>query len=158
MVGGQHEARVVRAQTRGEHASSPRPPGGLQVLGYAARTTLLLFQNVDVPTGVNGLLLAWIRDLWDWMHAVLVPVSWRTNAAAVAVTHGEEDTVTPHSAVPRLNLQVLVHDDPATTAGALFADCLLRHEIVRSLHSDTNVGIVSTTWKFDLLEGIRRTP
>ena len=48
--------------------------------------------------------------------------------------------VAPHRPVPCLNLQVLVHDEPATTAGILVAEGLLRREIVRSLLADASVG------------------
>ena len=79
---------------------------------------------------MNGLLLTRVRDLRDRMHTALVPVSWSTNATVVVVAQSEERTVASQRAVPGLNLQVLVHDDPITTAEALLAEGLLGHEIV----------------------------
>ena len=43
----------------------------------------------------------------------------------------------------------IVHDDPATSARTLLAESLLRHEVVRSFHSDAHIGNVRTFWKFD---------
>ena len=45
----------------------------------------------------------------------------------------------------------IVHDDPATSARTLLAESLLRHEVVRSFHSDAHVRNVRTSWKFDPL-------
>ena len=112
----------------------------------------LLLQNVDVPTRVDCRFLTRIRDLRDRMHAFArFPVIWRPDAAEVAVTDDEEDTITPHTACACLNLQIHVHDDPSTTAWTLLAEGFLVHEIVGSLHSSAHVGIVGSTWKFDLL-------
>ena len=105
------------SQTCGEHARTPRPPRRLLILGRTASAPPLLLHNVDVPARVDCLFL---RDLRDRMHAFArFPVTWRPDAAVVAITDGEEDTITPHSACACLNLQILVHDDPSTTAWTL---------------------------------------
>ena len=79
---------------------------------------------------MDGLLLTRVRDLRDWMHTALGPVSWSTNDTVVVVAHSEERTVASQRAVPHLSLQELVHVDPITTAEALLAEGLLEHEIV----------------------------
>ena len=140
MVGRKDKARVVRSQTCGEHARTPRPPRRLRILGRTASAPPLVLQNVDVPARVDCLFLTRIRDLRDRMHAFArFPVIWRPDAAVVAVTDGEEDTITPHSASACLNLQILVYDDPSTTAWTLLAEGSFGMKQFGSLHFDAQL-------------------
>ena len=120
---------------------------GFKFLG-PQQTTTPLPVNADVPASCMACSSPRSSAPGD---AALVPVSWGTNATVVAIALGEEHTVTPHRAVPCLNLQELVHDDPPTTTGTLLEVCLLRHETVQNLQADANVRDTNFAGEFNLL-------
>merc|ERR1712130_91471 len=78
VVGCHDETCIMWAKTRGEHTGAPWPPRRLQSLApvYA----------LQVDAGMQGLLLAWIRNLWDWRHHPVLRVA---NATVVAVSDRE---------------------------------------------------------------------
>mmetsp|Transcript_97285 Transcript_97285/g.274254 ORF Transcript_97285/g.274254 Transcript_97285/m.274254 type:complete len:320 (+) Transcript_97285:320-1279(+) len=117
------------AQARGEHASAPRPPSGLQFLAAPGH-------DLHVVHRVQGLLLTGVRDLGHRRH---LPVRGRAQAAVVAIAHREDRAVAPDGAVLLRDLHVLVEVDPAAAARALVAQCLRRHEVVGGLDADADV-------------------
>ena len=148
LVGSSDEAGIVRAQARGEHAGAPGPPGLHEVL-------LVLRQAHDVQAGVVGLLLAGIRDLRDGWH---LPFPGLPNATVVAVANREDGAISPNTATLgglHRDLQVLVEVDPPTSTRALVGQGVLGHEVVRGLHADANVCLVSSVRQLDLLPEVR---
>mmetsp|Transcript_72745 Transcript_72745/g.206447 ORF Transcript_72745/g.206447 Transcript_72745/m.206447 type:complete len:255 (+) Transcript_72745:306-1070(+) len=150
LVGGQHEAGVVRAEARREHAGAPGPPRVHEL--HLASALLGLFHGLDVLHGVQRLLLAWVGDLGDRRHLEVGRVA---DAAQVAVAHGVDAAVAPGLAGVAgrglvHDLQLLVEVDPAAAAGALVAEDLLGHEVVRGLDADADVGLRRAPREVDL--------
>ena len=144
LVGSSDEASIVRAQACSEHAGAPGPPGLHEVL-------LVLSQAHDVQASVVGLLLTGIGDLRDRWH---LPFPGLPDASVVAVAHREDGAISPNTAtLGRLHsdLQVLVEVDPATPTRALVGQGVLGHEVVGGLHTDANVGLISSVGQLDLL-------
>mmetsp|Transcript_39719 Transcript_39719/g.102870 ORF Transcript_39719/g.102870 Transcript_39719/m.102870 type:complete len:320 (-) Transcript_39719:216-1175(-) len=129
------------AQARGEHASAPRPPSGLQFLAAPG-------QDLHVVHRVQGLLLTGVRDLGHRRH---LPIRRGTQAAIVAVAHSEDGAVAPDRAVLLRDLHVLVEVDPAAAARALVAEGLRGHEVVGGLDADADVLHVRLVRQLNLL-------
>mmetsp|Transcript_44451 Transcript_44451/g.91895 ORF Transcript_44451/g.91895 Transcript_44451/m.91895 type:complete len:317 (-) Transcript_44451:400-1350(-) len=144
LVGSSDKAGIMRTQARSEHAGTPGPPGLHEVL-------VVVGQPHDVQAGMVGLLLTGIGDLRDGWH---LPFSGLPDASVVAVTNREDGAISPNTAtLGRLHrdLQVLVEVDPATPTRALVGQGVLGHEVVGGLHTDANVGLISSVGQLDLL-------
>mmetsp|Transcript_3415 Transcript_3415/g.8019 ORF Transcript_3415/g.8019 Transcript_3415/m.8019 type:complete len:448 (+) Transcript_3415:850-2193(+) len=153
VVRRQHEAGVVRTQTRREHARAPRPPRVLQRLGHAAPAAapgsiLHVVQDGDLFADLRGLLFGGVGDFRD---RVQLPVAWRADAAIVAVTRREYHSLAPYLAGSGGHLQLLVHVNPTAAARTLIRERFFGHEVVGGFHAHADVALVRAVGKADLL-------
>jgi len=153
IIGGNHEASIVRPQAGCEHAATPWPPSPPQCL--------VEMHGLNIHTSMECLLFTRIGDLRDgWQRPVggiLIAVA---DAAIIAVTHGIDISSSVHLATTFIfgdirwlqgDLHVEVHVDPTATARSLVTEGLLRHEVIGSLHTHANVDEVSLIWQLNCL-------
>jgi len=154
LVGSDHKACIMWSETGGEHACTPWPPCWLQL----GNTSTSVVKLLHIVASVEGLLFTWVGDLWDWRHH---PVWWVANAAVVAVTHGEDATLTPDFAHVLTwswlfsDLQILIEVDPASATWTLVTQSLLWHEVVGCLDTHAHIGVVGTIWQLNGLPEVR---
>mmetsp|Transcript_13041 Transcript_13041/g.35522 ORF Transcript_13041/g.35522 Transcript_13041/m.35522 type:complete len:460 (-) Transcript_13041:6-1385(-) len=147
-----HEASVVWAERCGEHARAPGPMhfGKLQRVAHVGRLDTpenKLVDLLDVPDGDDGLLLAGVGDLGDGRDGPVVRLAWSLHAPVVAVADGVDAAIalligSPELALPGLDRESHVHQNPAAATRTLLAEHLLRHEVIRGLHADADVLLV----------------